>query len=47
MKTIEALKKKLNKQFDMTDLGPCSQYLGMQMLELQPPHLGCIVVPEV
>ena len=26
---IQKLKKALSKRFDMTDLGPCSYYLGM------------------
>ena len=31
MVKIQTLQKELSKQFHMTDLGPCSQYLGMQI----------------
>jgi hypothetical protein len=33
MSKIQALKTELSKEFDMTDLGPCSQYLGMQITQ--------------
>ena len=33
MSKIQAFKTELSKKFDMTDLVPCSQYLGMQITQ--------------
>ena len=45
MKIIGDLKKELSKSFDMKDLGPAKQILGMQILQDQKARNCRSVLP--